>query len=124
MRLVNYDLSRRREPAGLLSFRRLLHDPAVQSATGWDRRRGILDQHHRREGMLLHLLLIADLLEPDAPYAGALVRGLANRFDAHHRSAGLERDELAGFEVRGRWGDWGLGLKVAAPFGMLERGPC
>src|SRR5215208_323861 len=23
-----------------------------------------------------------------------------------------------------RWGDWSLGLKVAAPFGMLERGPC
>ena len=23
-----------------------------------------------------------------------------------------------------RWGDWGLALKVAAPFGMLERGLC
>src|SRR5512132_4338914 len=22
-----------------------------------------------------------------------------------------------------RWGDWGLGLRMAAPFGMLERGP-
>src|SRR4051794_12696820 len=23
-----------------------------------------------------------------------------------------------------RWGDWGLGLKAADPFGMLDRGPC
>src|SRR5215210_9303831 len=27
-------------------------------------------------------------------------------------------------EFRVRWGDWGPGLRVAAPFGMLERGPC
>jgi hypothetical protein len=35
-----------------------------------------------------------------------------------------EMDVWDANEFFNRWGDWGLGLKVAAPFGMLERGPC
>ena len=36
----------------------------------------------------------------------------------------LTRRLARSHEFPDRWGDWGLGLRVAAPFGMLERGPC
>ena len=49
---------------------------------------------------------------PDIP-----VLMLTSYGDGNTRKVALERGA-------DRWGDWGLSLRVAAPFGMLERGPC